>query len=176
MSGIILYNIVSISSVGRKHKGDNRKDMKVVFLEDVSAKERKGDIREVSDGYARHFLLPKGLALPATAGAVKAAEKLSADRERKRARQHDEYVELAGKVTGKELRFKGKASAKGTLHGSITSADIADRLSDLINVDIDKKKVALKSSLHKVGEYDVDIVFARDAVATIKIIIEGAES
>ncbi len=147
--------------------------MKVVFLEDVSAKEKKGDIKEVSDGYARHYLLPKGLALPATAGAVKTAEKLVGDRERKRARQHDEYVELAGQINGKELRFKGKSSAKGTLHGSITSADIADRLSDLINVDIDKKKIALKNSLHKVGEYEVEVVFARDAVAKIKVIVEG---
>jgi len=72
------------------------------------------------------------------------------------------------------LRFKGKSSAKGTLHGSNTSADIADRLSDLINVDIDKKKIALKTSLHKVGEYEVDVVFARDAVAKIKVIVEGA--
>ncbi|MCX6002637.1 MAG: 50S ribosomal protein L9 [Chloroflexi bacterium] len=147
--------------------------MKVVFLEDVSAKEKKGDIKEVADGYARHYLLPKGLALPATAGAVKTAEKLVGDRERKRARQHDEYVELAGQISGKELRFKGKSSARGTLHGSITSADIADRLSDLINVDIDKKKIALKNSLHKVGEYEVEVVFARDAVAKIKVIVEG---
>ncbi len=147
--------------------------MKVVFLEDVSAKEKKGDIKEVSDGYARHYLLPKGLALPATAAAVKTAEKLVGDRERKRARLHDEYVELAGQINGKELRFKGKSSARGTLHGSITSADIADRLSDLINVDIDKKKIALKNSLHKVGEYEVEVVFARDAVAKIKVIVEG---
>lgn len=147
--------------------------MKVVFLEDVSAKEKKGDIKEVSAGYARHYLLPRGLALPATEGAVKTAEKLAGDRERTRARQHDEYVEIAGQINGKELRFKGKSSAKGTLHGSITSADIADRLSDLINVDIDKKKIALKNSLHKVGEYEVEVVFARDAVAKIKVIVEG---
>ena len=143
-------------------KGVMLTSMKVVFLEDVSAKEKKGDIKEVSDGYARHYLLPKGLALPATAAAVKTAEKLVGDRERKRARLHDEYVELAGQINGKELRFKGKSSARGTLHGSITSADIADRLSDLINVDIDKKKIALKNSLHKVGEYEVEVVFARE--------------
>ena len=155
-------------------KGVMLTKMKVVFLEDVSAKEKKGDIKEVSNGYARHYLLPKGLALAATEGAVKAAEKLVSDRERKRARQHDEYVEIAGQINGKELRFKGKSSARGTLHGSITSADIADKLSDLINVDIDKKKIALKNSLHKVGEYEVDVVFSRDAVAKIKVIVEGA--
>ena len=155
-------------------KGVMLTKMKVVFLEDVSAKEKKGDIKEVSNGYARHYLLPKGLALAATEGAVKAAEKLVSDRERKRARQHDEYVELAGQINGKELRFQGKSSARGTLHGSITSADIADKLSDLINVDVDKKKISLKNSLHKVGEYEVDVVFARDAVAKIKVIIEGA--
>ena len=146
--------------------------MKVVFIEDISSKEKKGDIKEVSAGYARNYLLPRGLALPATAGAVKAAEKISQERERKRVRQHDEYVDLAGQIEGKEIRFKGKASSKGTLHGSITSADIADRLSNLINVDIDKKKIALKNSLHNIGEYEVEVVFSKDATAQIMVIIE----
>ena len=146
--------------------------MKVVFLEDVSAKEKKGDIKEVSDGYARNFRVPRGLAIPATEGAVKSAQKLTEERERKRKRQHDEYVELAKQIEGKELRFAGKSSAKGTLHGSITSADIAASLSDAINVEIDKKKIALKSSLHKVGSYEVEVVLARDAVAKINVIVE----
>ena len=80
--------------------------MKVVFLEDVSGKEKKGDIKEVSDGYARNYLLPRGLALPATQGAIKAAQKIAEERERKRARQHDEYVELAKQINGKELQFQ----------------------------------------------------------------------
>jgi len=146
--------------------------MKVVFLEDVSAKEKKGDIKEVTDGYARHYLLPRGLAIPATEGAVKSAQKLTDERERKRKRQYDEYVELARQIDGKELKFQGKSSAKGTLHGSITSADIAAKLSDLINVEIDKKKIALKSTLHKVGSYEVDVVLAKDATAKIAVIIE----
>jgi large subunit ribosomal protein L9 len=146
--------------------------MKVVFLEDVSAKEKKGDIKEVADGYARHFLLPRSLAIAATEGAVKSAKKLTDERERKRKRQYDEYVELAKQIDGKELKFQGKSSAKGTLHGSITSADIAAKLSGLINVEIDKKKIALKSTLHKVGSYEVDVVLAKDATAKINVIIE----
>jgi len=146
--------------------------MKVVFIEDVSNKEKKGDIKEVSGGYARNYLLPRGLALPASAGAIKAAEKISQERERKRVRLHDEYIELARQIEGKELRFKGKASSKGTLHGSITSADIADRLSNLVNVDIDKKKVVLKNSLHNIGEYEVEVIFSKDATAKIMVIIE----
>jgi large subunit ribosomal protein L9 len=148
--------------------------MKVVFLEDVSSKEKKGDIKEVSDGYARNFLLPRGLALPATQGAVKSAQKLTEERERKRARQHDEYVELAQQINGKELKFTRKASGKGTLHGSITTADIAEELSKKINVDVDRKKIALKGALHQVGSHEVDVVFAKDAVAKITVIIEGA--
>lgn len=147
--------------------------MKVVFLEDVSGKEKKGDIKEVSDGYARNYLLPRGLALPATQGAVNTAHKLTEARERKRARQHDEYVELAKQINGKELHFRGKASSKGTLHGSITTADIAAELSRLINVDVDRKKIALEGTLHTVGNHQVDVVFAKDAVARITIIIEG---
>lgn len=146
--------------------------MKVVFLEDVSAKEKKGDIKEVSDGYARHYLLPRGLAIPATEGAVKSAQKLADERERKRKRQHDEYVELARQIEGKELRFTGRSNAKGILHGSITAADIAAKLSDAVNVEIDKKKIALKGSLHKVGSHEVEVVLARDAAAKINVIIE----
>jgi len=146
--------------------------MKVVFLEDVSPREKKGDIKEVTDGYARHFLLPRGLAMPATEGAVKSAQKLSEERERKRKRQHDEYIDLAKQLDGKELKFEAKASSKGTLHGSITAADIAIKLSDLVNVDIDKKKIALENSLHKIGNYEVEVILARDARAKINVMIE----
>jgi large subunit ribosomal protein L9 len=147
--------------------------MKVVFLEDVSHKEKKGDIKEVSDGYASHFLLPRGLAIAATPGAVKSAQKLTEDRERKRKRQYDEYVELAKQIDGKELKFKGKASSKGTLHGSITSSDIAAKLSDLVNAEIDRKKIVLKGTLNKVGAHEVEVALAKDATAKINVIIEG---
>ena len=147
--------------------------MKVVFLEDVSTKDKKGDIKEVAEGYARNYLIPRGLALPATPSAIKAAQKLTEERERKRARQHEEFVELAGRIEGKELKFKAKASTKGTLHGSVTTADIAAQLSDLVNVEIDRKKIALKTPLHKVGAHEVDVVFAKDASAKITVVIEG---
>ncbi len=147
--------------------------MKVVFLEDVTSKEKKGDIKDVAEGYARNYLIPRGLALPATPSAIKAAQKLTEERERKRARQHDEFVELARQIEGKELKFKAKASARGTLHGSVTTADIAAQLSDLVNVEIDRKKIALKTPLHKVGAHEVDVVFAKDASARITVVIEG---
>lgn len=149
--------------------------MKVVFLQDVSAKEKKGDIKEVADGYARNYLIPRGLAIVATEGAVRSAQKIAEIRERKRKRLHDEYLEMARQIDGKELKFQSKASPKGTLHGSITSADIAARLSELVNAEIDKKKIALKSSLHKVGSYEIDVILAKDAVAKIRVTIEEAK-
>lgn len=149
--------------------------MKVVFLQDVSAKEKKGDIKEVADGYARNYLIPRGLAIVATEGVVRSAQKIAEIRERKRKRLHDEYLEMARQIDGKELKFQSKASPKGTLHGSITSADIAARLSELVNAEIDKKKIALKSSLHKVGSYEIDVILAKDAVAKIRVTIEEAK-
>ena len=146
--------------------------MKVVYLEDVSAKEKKGDIREISDGYARNFLIPKGLAIPATESSIKAAKKITEEREKKRARQYNEFVELAKEMNGKELFFKAKASTKGTLHGSVTAADIAERLTKIMNAEIDKKKVALKAPLHKIGLHEVKIVLMKDAIAEVKVIIE----
>ena len=80
---------------------------------------------------------------------------------------------MAGQLNGKELKFTAKASAKGTLHGSVTTADIAARLSDLVNVEIDRRKIALKSPLHTTGAHEVDVVFAKDASAKITVVIEG---
>src|SRR4030042_301285 len=145
--------------------------MKVIFLKDVS-KGKKGEIKEVADGYARNFLLPKGLALLATPSATKAAEALSGEKAERQARQHEELSRIAQELEGKELHFKAKAGAKGRLHGAITSANIADELSKLSGFEIDKKKVELEEPLHDLGSYAVGINLGAGSAAKIKVIIE----
>ena len=146
--------------------------MKVIFLKDVSSKGKAGEIREVADGYARNFLLPKGLALPATQEAIKSAKNLAEERVRREARSQEELSELAKLIGDKELHFKARAGEKGKLHGSITSADIAAELSKLVNVEIDKKKVVLNEPLRQLGDHEVSINFSKDIEAKIKVIIE----
>jgi len=145
--------------------------MKVIFLKDAP-KGKRGEIKEVADGYARNFLLPKGLALPATPSAIKAAKVLSDEKAESQARQREELSRIIQELEGKELHFKAKAGAKGRLHGAITTASIADELSRLTGFEIDKKKVELEEPLHHVGSYDVMINLGTGTEAKIKVVIE----
>jgi large subunit ribosomal protein L9 len=145
--------------------------MKVIFLKNVP-KGKRGEIKEVADGYARNFLLPKGMALPATPSAIKAAKVMSDEKAESQARQHEEISRIVQELEGKELHFKAKAGVKGRLHGAITTASIADELSRLTGVDIDKKKVELEEPLHHLGSYDVMINLGTGTEAKIKVVIE----
>ena len=145
--------------------------MKVIFLKDAP-KGKRGEVKEVADGYARNFLLPKGLALPATPSAIKAAKVLSDEKAESQARQREELSRIVQELEGKELHFKAKAGAKGRLHGAITTASIADELSRLTGFEIDKKKVELEEPLHHVGSHDVMINLGTGTEAKIKVVIE----
>jgi large subunit ribosomal protein L9 len=145
--------------------------MKVIFLKNVP-KGRRGEIKEVADGYARNFLFPKGMALPATPSAIKAAKAISDEKAESQARQHEELSRIVQELEGKELHFKARAGVKGRLHGAITTASIADELSRLAGFDIDKKKVELEEPLHHLGNYDVMINLGTGAEAKIKVVIE----
>jgi large subunit ribosomal protein L9 len=146
--------------------------MKVVFLKDVLAKGKKGETREVADGYARNFLFPQGVAVPATPAAIKAAKTQSEERAQRQARQQEELGELIERLEEKELYFKARAGAKGRLHGAVTSADIAAELSRLVDFQIDKKKIELDEPLHHLGSYEIAISLATGLEAKIKVVIE----
>ncbi len=146
--------------------------MKVIFLEDVSAKGKKGEMKEVADGYAKNYLLPKGLAMVATKSAIKSYDqRVKSDAKRKEQKQ-GEMKELSQKLEGTEISFKAKAGDKEKIHGSITAADIAAELSRMAGNEIDKKKVEMPEPLRTLGTHEVEIVFAKDIRTTIKVTIE----
>jgi len=145
--------------------------MKVIFLKDVP-KGKRGEIKDVADGYARNFLFPKGMALPATPSATKEAKLLLEKKVESRERQHEEQSKIAQELEGKELHFKAKAGSKGRLHGSITSIQIAEELSRVTGMEIDKKKVEIEEPLHQLGDHEVVIDLGTGAQAKIKVIIE----
>lgn len=150
--------------------------MKVIFIKDVSAKGKKGEIKEVADGYARNYLIPSGLAVPATSSAIKSFEvQLKADANRK-ASEYDEMGKLAELVNGKELFFKAKAASKERIHGSVTSADIVDELSRIIGFKLDKKKISLEEPLRQLGSHIVKINLHKGIEASIKVNIEEETS
>lgn len=113
--------------------------------------------------------------MPATAGAIKIAKVQSEEKSQRQAHQQEEMSELIQQLEAKELHLKARAGAKGRLHGAITSADIAHGLSQLVNIEIDKKKIELDEPLHHLGSYEVTISLAKGSEAKLKVVIEEEE-
>jgi large subunit ribosomal protein L9 len=149
--------------------------MKVVLLEDLPGKGKTGEIKEVSKGYARHFLLPRGLALVATPTVIKQAESRLEKEKLEESIDRDKLVELAQQIEGKEIRFKARMGAGERLFGSITAADIAEELGRAIGSVVDKKKVDIEESLRKTGSYEVAVKLASDLSPQIMVVIEEEE-
>jgi len=146
--------------------------MKVVLLEDLPGKGKAGEIKEVSKGYARHFLLPRGLALVATPTVIKQVESSLEKEKLEESIDRDKLVELAQQIEGKEIRFKARMGAGERLFGSITAADIAEELGRAIGSVIDKKKIDIGESLRKTGSYEVAVKLASDLNPQITVVIE----
>jgi len=146
--------------------------MKVVLLEDLPGKGKAGEIKEVSKGYARHFLLPRGLALVATPTVMKQVESRLEKEKLEESIDRDKLVELAQQIEGKEIRFKARMGAGERLFGSITTADVAEELSQAIGSVIDKKKIDIGESLRKTGSYEVAVKLASDLNPQITVVIE----
>ena len=130
--------------------------MKVVLLKDVKAQGKKGDIINVSDGYARNFLLPKGLAVEATSNAL---NDLKGQKESEAYRKETELAnakELAEKITGVTVELSAKAGANGKLFGSVTAKDVATVISKEIGVQLDKRKVVVED-IKAFGTYPVEV-------------------
>jgi large subunit ribosomal protein L9 len=146
--------------------------MRVVFLADVASNGKRGEIRDVADGYARNYLLPRGLALPATPSAIKQTQTLSKERAERQAREMEMVSEVTKRLESIELLFKAKAGAKGRLHGSITSTAIASRLSEIADFEIDRKKVNLDQPLHELGTHEITVNLGPGSDTKIKVVIE----
>jgi large subunit ribosomal protein L9 len=146
--------------------------MKVVLLEDLPGKGKAGQVKEVSKGYARNFLLPRGLALLATPTVIKQVESRLEQEKLEESIDRDKLVELAQQIEGKEIRFKARMGAGERLFGSITAADVAEELSRAVGSVIDKKKIDIEKSLRKTGSYEVAVKLASDLNPQITVVIE----
>jgi len=146
--------------------------MKVVLLEDLPGRGKAGEIKEVSKGYARNFLLPRGLALLATPAVIKQAESRLEQEKIEGSIDRDKLVELAQQIEGKEIRFQARMGAGERLFGSITAADVAEKLSQAIGSVIDKKKIDIEKSLRKTGSHQVAVKLAGDLNPQITVVIE----
>jgi large subunit ribosomal protein L9 len=149
--------------------------MKIVLLENVPGKGRAGEIREVSKGYAKNFLLPRGLALIATRDVQERVE-LRLEKERiEESVDRERLVELAQQIEGKEIRFKARIGAGERLFGSITAADVAEQLSGAIGSVVDKKKIDIEKPFRQTGSYEIAVKLASDIRPNITVVIEEEE-
>jgi large subunit ribosomal protein L9 len=150
--------------------------MRVVFLEDVPDVANSGEIKEVADGYARNFLIPKSLAALVTPQLTSQLESKISSRSKKQAHIAEELANMANKLDGSEITLKAKVGAKDRLYGSITSADIAEELSKTSGIAIDKRKIELPEPIRELGTFEVAIKLAKDTLAKINVTVIEQES
>jgi large subunit ribosomal protein L9 len=150
--------------------------MQVVLRQDVDQVGLRGEVVNVARGYARNYLLPRGLAEPATPGLVREVERRDAERARHEAKTVDEGRAIAGRLEAIELRFDATAGPTGSLFGSVTATNIADRLWEQEKIRVDRRKLGL-DPIKRIGRYVVPVELFTDVSAELRIIVapEGQE-
>jgi large subunit ribosomal protein L9 len=148
--------------------------VKVVFLQDVEGSGRVGEIKNVADGYARNFLLPRGLAAPATADAIKKGEARAAAEARRQATLDEQAQALAEKLAGSAITIVAKAGSKGRLFGSVTQADIAQEVSNILGQEIDRHQVLLAEPIKEVGTHEFALQLTRNVQPTVSLEVLAA--
>lgn len=144
--------------------------MKVLLIKDVYKLGRAGEIKKVADGYGRNYLVPYGLALPATAGSLKLAEAVGKKAAEKRAILNNELKGIAEIISDLELDFPVKAGETGKLYGSVSSQMVADKIKEMRNIEIGKHQLVMEP-IRNVGEYMVPVQLTLDLVPELKVVI-----
>jgi large subunit ribosomal protein L9 len=150
--------------------------MKVLLLKDVFKLGRAGDVKRVADGYGRNYLLPQGLAVLATPGALKQVDRITTQATVQRNALNEELGEIAEQLNGTVLSFTARASETGKLYGSITTQMIAESISEKTGVEVNKRQV-FTQPLRSLGEHNVQIRLTVDLVPEVTVLVnsEGEE-
>jgi large subunit ribosomal protein L9 len=147
--------------------------MKIILRQDVPKVGDKGTVQNVSDGFARNYLIPQGFAVLATPGELKTVAENQKVAERKVARQERSLQSLADTINGKTLTFEARAGEGGRLFGSITAGDIAERLSGVVGSEIDRRKVVLEEPIRTSGQHTVTIHLVGKLRPQITVVVNG---
>ena len=145
--------------------------MRVVFLEDVPGVAQGGDVKEVKNGFARNYLIPKSLATPATHNALQRVAKLQRHADVTRVKRLQDMRELAAELAGTRIDVEMRAGSSGRLYGSVTAAIIADRLSEMTEKDIDRRTVNLDEPIRDLGEFDVTLRLHPEVEAGVSVLV-----
>jgi large subunit ribosomal protein L9 len=144
--------------------------MKVMLIKDVYKLGRAGDVKKVADGFGRNFLIPQGLAVLATAGALKQVERIKGQAEIRRNTQNDELKGVSETIQGVVLDFAVKAGETGKLYGSITTQDVATALTEKVRYEV-KRQLVDMMPIREIGEFVAHIRLTMDLVPEIKITV-----
>ena len=142
--------------------------MKVIFLQDVKGQGKKGEVKEVSEGYARNFLLAKGLAKVATEGNINELKAFKNSEEKRKAEELEQAKQLAKQLEEITVKIASKAGEGGRLFGAVTSKQIAETLKDM-KIKVDKRKIHLEEPIRSLGYTNVPIKLHSAVTATIKV-------
>ena len=149
--------------------------MKVLLVQNVEKLGHAGEVKEVSGGYGRNYLIPKGFAVLATRGQVKQAEeRLAAQHKREQATRKDAEA-LAARISGQTLRFTARVGELDRLYGSITNADIADKLQSQLGIEVDRRRIDLEEPIKRIGIYPIKIHLMAGLDPVINVVVEGQE-
>jgi large subunit ribosomal protein L9 len=143
--------------------------MKVIFLQDVKGQGKKGEVKEVSEGYARNFLLPKGWVQLATTGAQKSIEQIHAAADKKKEKEKQDAQALAAKLSEMTVTIKAKSGESGRLFGAITSKQIAEALEKQSKIVIDKRKIELDDPIRTLGVTKVPLKLYPDVKGMLNV-------
>ncbi|MBQ4382871.1 MAG: 50S ribosomal protein L9 [Firmicutes bacterium] len=146
--------------------------MKVMLLEDVKKLGKAGEVVEISDGYAKNFILPKKLGKEANADVLNQWKLKKGSEANRKAQEKQEALALAAKLEEKTVLLKVKGGENGRLFGSVTAQAIADALAQQHGIQIDKKKIQLKDAIKATGSYPVDIKLHPEATAKVTVRVE----
>ena len=151
--------------------------MEVILRQDIEKVGLRGEVVDVAPGFARNYLLPRKLAEAATPAKVAELRKHEDKRARQEAQSFDQAQELVARLESSELRFDVRAGDTGTLFGSVTSTDVADKVWDDLRIRVDRRKIDLADSIKRIGRYQVPVELFPDVTATLRLAIvpEGGE-
>ena len=145
--------------------------MKVILQQDVKGQGKKGEMIEVSEGYGRNFLLPRKLAISATADAINTMNLKEKARKAEEARLKAEAQEIAGKLQNCPVKLSAKAGSEGKLFGAVTSAAIADALKAQYDMDVDSKKLVIDEPIKSFGSYQVKAKLGFEVSGTVYVTV-----
>ena len=148
--------------------------MKVIFNVDVRGQGKKGEMKEVSDGYARNYLLPRGLAAEATADNINAMKLKEKAKAAQLAREKAQALENAKKLEGVQVIIRARAGGAGKLFGAVTSQEISDALKEQFDIDIEKNKIVQAEPIKSFGSYTVKAKLGFETSGNINVLVVEA--